>query len=336
MEYINPSLLIILMLLSVLIAIVLWSIWQNRRQNEVLRERVDEQLKTITQQMLETTKSVGERMDSAIQMWGDVREKLGALSQATERMQEVGESIASLEEILSPPKLRGKVGEFLLERLLSQILPPSYYTLQHSFKSGATVDALINLGTGKVPVDSKFPLDNFKRIIESKTEEERKTYCRKFVRDVKGHIDAIADKYILPEEGTFDFALMYIPAENVYYETIIKDEEGLFDYALKKRVIPVSPYSFYAYLQVIVLGLRGMRIETRAQEIMGYLGRLSEDFQRFQMDYETLGTHLRYATNKYEEADKKLVRFGVRLLSAAKFPTAELEGVEVGKKPSFP
>lgn len=309
-----------IILMLVLIGIVLWSIWQNRRQSEALRAQVNEQLNVATHQMLTTTTTIG-----------DVREKLGALSQATERMREVGEDIAGLQEILSPPKLRGGVGEFLLENLLSQILPSSHYTLQYSFKSGAKVDALIDLGTGKVPVDSKFPLENFRHMIESRTEEERKAYRRKFVHDVKSHIDAIADKYILPDEGTFDFALMYIPAENVYYETIFKEEGGLFEYTIKKKVIPVSPNSFYAYLQVIVLGLRGLRIEAKAKEIMNYLGRLRGDFQRFQEDYETLGTHLRYARNKYEEADRKLARLGDKLLGTGELSAAELGSAETAE-----
>lgn len=251
---------------------------------------------------------------------GDIREKLGALPQATQRMQEVGEDISSLQDILSSPKLRGQVGEFLLSNLLSQVLPPNHYTLQHSFKSGARVDALIDLGTGKVPVDSKFPLENFEHMAETKAERERKSYRRAFVRDVKGHINAIADKYILPDEGTFDFALMYILAENVYYEIVIREEKELLDYALTRRVIPVLPSSFYAYLQVILLGLRGFRIEAKAKEIIGYLDRLAGDFQRFQENYETLGTHLRHARNKYEAADRTLASFGDKLLGAVELP----------------
>jgi DNA recombination protein RmuC len=138
-----------------------------------------------------------------------------------------------------------------------------------------------------------------------------------FLRDVKNHISDISEKYILPDEGTYDFALMYIPAENVYYETIIKDEEdgGLFPYASERRVIPVSPNSFFAYLQVIVRGLRGLQIEERAKEIMGHLDRLKEDERRFRDEYDVLGRHLSNASKKFEESTRRLNRFEDKLIS---------------------
>ena len=191
----------------------------------------------------------------------------------------------------------GGLGELFLGDLLAQIFPPAHYSLQHRFKSGEAVDAVIRVGQSFVPVDAKFPLENFKRVVETATEEERKTAKKKFIADVKKHIDAIAGKYILPDEGTFDFALMYIPAENVYYELIIKDEvvdtdKALLNYAFAKRVIPVSPNSFYAYLQTILLGLKGLHIEAQAQDILKNLARLSGDFEKFQDEFELVGKHL--------------------------------------------
>jgi DNA recombination protein RmuC len=172
-----------------------------------------------------------------------------------------------------------------------------------------------------VPVDAKFPLESFQRMIASSEGEEQKKNKREFTRVVKGHIDSISGKYILPDEGTFDFALMYIPAENVYYETIIKDEglggeRSLLSYALEKRVIPVSPNSFYAYLQAIALGLKGLQIEKKAQEIMQYLTRIRGDFNRFKDDYDTLGGHIERARKKYDDASKSLDRFGDKLIDA--------------------
>ncbi len=140
---------------------------------------------------------------------------------------------------------------------------------------------------------------------------------------MKKHIDAIAGKYILPDEGTFDFALMYIPAENVYYELIIKDEaidteKGLLNYAFAKRVIPVSPNSFYAYLQTILLGLKGMHIEEQAQEILKSLASLSGDFDKFRSDFELLGKHLTNVKTKYDDADRRLEKFNDRLQSLSR------------------
>jgi DNA recombination protein RmuC len=182
------------------------------------------------------------------------------------------------------------------------------------------VDAVIKLGGSLVPVDSKFPLENFKRILEAPTEEEKGKARKQFIADVKRHIDAIANKYILPDEGTYDFALMYIPAENVYYETIIKDDsagdKNLSQYALSKRVIPVSPNSFYAYLQAIVLGLKGMKIEERAKEIIQYLSRLQGDFSRFRDEFNLLGKHLGHAQSSFQNAERRLDQFGQKLLTA--------------------
>jgi DNA recombination protein RmuC len=212
------------------------------------------------------------------------------------------------------------LGELFLGDLLAQILPPTHYALQHKFKSGEAVDAAISLGQGLVPVDSKFPLENFRRVIAGESEDDRKAAKRKFSADVKKHIDSIAAKYILPDEGTFDFALMYIPAENVYYEVILKDDafgedKGLCAYALAQRVIPVSPNSFYAYLQAIVLGLKGLRIEKNAHEMIQHLKRLQGDFQRFREDFDVLGKHLGNTRGKYEDAAKRLERFGEKLAS---------------------
>ena len=205
----------------------------------------------------------------------------------------------------------------LRTELLAQILPPQAYELQHRFSSGDRVDATISLGNALVPVDAKFPLESFRRLSSMTDESEAAKERRAFLKVVKAHIEHIAQKYILPDEGTYDFALMYIPAENVYYETILKDEghENLFPFALDKRVIPVSPNSFYAYLQVIIHGLKGLQIEERAREIMSHLARLQGEEDRFRTEFDTLGLHLENARKKYEDAQRRLVRFEDKLLS---------------------
>jgi len=289
------------------------------QQISSLTEQVNKQLSSVSEQLLNSQKSVGERLDNASKVVGDVNKSIGELSEATKRVFEVGQDIASLQEILRAPKLRGNIGEFFLGDLLSQILPPKFYELQYQFKSRETVDAVIRLGQGLVPVDSKFPLENFKKMIEIQTDKEKGQARKKFVTDVKKHIDAISSKYILADEGTFDFALMYIPAENVYYEMIIKDEnseeDSISTYALQKKVIPVSPNSFYAYLQAIVLGLRGMRIEEGAKNIMAMLSRLTGDFKKFKDEFEILGGHITKAASKYDDTAKRLEKFSDKLLS---------------------
>lgn len=281
---------------------------------------VNERLRENSEVLQKTQQSLGERLDNAARVVGNVQKSLGGLEEANRKIYEVGKDIASLQEILRAPKLRGGLGEFLLGDLLAQILPADHFATQFSFKSGEKVDAVIKLGGSLVPVDSKFPLENFKRILEATTDDERGKARKQFMVDVRKHVDAIASKYILPDEGTYDFALMYIPAENVYYETIIKDDstgdKNLSYYALSKRVIPVSPNSFYAYLQAIVLGLKGMKIEERAKEIIQYLSRLQGDFARFKDEFNLLGKHLGHAQSSFQNAERRLEQFGQKLLSA--------------------
>jgi len=287
-------------------------------QLRAINEQVNQQLQLVNQQLQNSSGQIGQRLDSAREVISRVSEKLGELSKTSEQIHEVGKNIATLQEILRPPKLRGGLGEQFLGELLSQILPPEFFTLQYTFSSGERVDAVVRIGEKLVPIDSKFPLDNFKRVIECKTDEERKACQKIFYRDVKKHIDDIATKYILPEEGTYDFALLYIPAENVYYETITKDEsfgeeKGVLNYALTKRVIPVSPNSFYAYLQVIILGLKGLQIEKDAVKIQALLSGLKKDIGGFQEDFQLVGKHLLNAMNKFEEARRRLDKFSFKL-----------------------
>jgi DNA recombination protein RmuC len=282
--------------------------------------QMDTRLGQVTEQLQKSTGDLNTRLDNAARVVQEVSKGLGSLGEATQKIFLVGKDIASLQEILRSPKLRGGLGELFLGDLLTQIFPPSHFSLQHRFKSGEAVDAAIKLGSGIVPIDAKFPLENFRRVVETANEDERRIAKKKFVGDVKKHIDAIAGKYILPDEGTFDFALMYIPAENVYYELIIKDDaietdKSLLNYSFAKRVIPVSPNSFYAYLQTILLGLKGMHIEEEAQEILKNLSRLSGDFDKFKSDFDLLGKHVTNVKTKYDDADKKLEKFGERLQS---------------------
>lgn len=303
------------------------------QQLGLITNQVNTQLGQVTQQLQKSTGDLNARLDNAARVVSEVSKSLGGLNEATKKVFDVGKDIASLQEILRSPKLRGGLGELFLGDLLAQIFPPSYFMLQHRFKSGEAVDAVIKLGSNLVPVDAKFPLENFRRVVET-SEEEQKAAKRKFIADVRKHVDSIACKYILPDEGTFDFALMYIPAENVYYELIIRDDavdtdKALLNYAFTKRVIPVSPNSFYAYLQTILLGLKGLHIEEQAQEILKNLARLSGDFDRFRADFDLVGKHLTNVKTKYDEADKRLLKFGDRLQSLS---GAEAALVEETKK----
>ncbi len=304
-----------IVIIILLVILVGFFLWDRLRAGQRWKEQSDI-----------ISKTVGERIADTTKVFGEVKERLGELTQRAKEIQEVGKNISGLQEILRAPKLRGGFGELLLERLLADILPHDNYSLQYRFRGGETVDAVIRIGGNLVPIDSKFPLEDFERIVTAESEQEQVALRRQFTRTIKKHIDDVT-KYILPDENTFDFALMYIPAENVYYETILRgqpEESEIYSYSLQKRVIPVSPNSFYAYLQVIILGLKGLHIEKTACDILGHLGRLQGDLQDFQEDYSTLGGHIRHAATKYEEAATKLTRLGDKLQLAGETPIEKL------------
>lgn len=266
-------------------------------------------------------KTVGERIADTTKVFGEVKESLGKLTERTQQIQEVGKTISSLQEILRAPKPRGGLGELFLEQLLADSLPHGYYKLQHQFRNGETVDAVVHIGQNLVPIDAKFPLEDFERMVKAESSEEQESFRRQFIRTVKKHVDAVA-KYILPDENTFDFALMYVPAENIYYETICQSD--IYSSCIQKKVFLVSPNSFNAYLQAIVLGLRGLHIEKTARDILGHLQRLQGDFKEFQDDYDVLGRHIRNAAAKYDDSERKLTKLGEKLQLAGKTPIEKL------------
>ena len=316
---------------------------QTAQLVEALRHSLTESMDNLSTQLSralgDTNRTVGERLDQTSRVIGDVRQQLGQVDESSRRLLELGKDIARLEDILQPPKLRGALGEFLLGELLAQVLPAAHFRMQHSFRGGQIVDAAIFLRDGIVPVDAKFPLDNFRRILASESEEQRKAARRIFMKDVKGHIDAISGKYIRTDEGTFDFALMYIPAENVYYETIIRDEDQqgdlpLLNYSLKKRVIPVSPNTFYAYLQTVVLGLKGLQVEERSREILAALNRLEKDFSLFGESFRLVGQHLDNSLRKYGESQKRFDRLEGKVRQFGESGGLETPAPSTGAAPS--
>ncbi len=283
---------------------------QSGQLNEIMR--------TVSENLSKTQGNIASQLNQTGTVVGEIQKKLGALEESTRQMTDIGKDISSLQDILRAPKLRGNLGEYLLEDLLRQVLPAGNFTLQYSFQDGAKVDAVISLGERLIPVDAKFPLESFVRIFEAEGEEGQKKHKKEFIKSFKMRIDEIADKYIRPDEGTYDFALAYIPAENVFYEAMISDgldgrRYGIFNYAVEKHVIPVSPNSFYAYLMAIAFGLKGLRIEQRTQQILKDLVKVQEGFGQFYGDFLLLGKHLGNAGNKYDETAKKAEKFQDRL-----------------------
>ncbi|HEX74654.1 MAG TPA: DNA recombination protein RmuC [Dehalococcoidia bacterium] len=294
----------IIVLLVVLVGFFAWDRLRGR-------QRWKEQGETLS-------KIVEEKVAGSVGVFGDLRERLGELTKRTKDIEEASKSISSLQEALRAPKFRGEFGEVGLETLLMNHFSGSYH-LQYRFQNGKIVDAVLRIGENLVPIDAKFPfpLEDFERMVTTQSQEEQIRLRRQFTRTIKKHIDDVS-QYIQPDEGTFDFALLYIPAENLYYETVVRgsqpsQESDIYSYCRQKRVFIVSPNTFYAYLQAIVLGLNGLQVEKFAREIVGQLERLKGELQDFQEDYELIGRHISNAAKKHTEAETKLTRLSGRL-----------------------
>ena len=294
---------------------------QLQAQNKALMQQsgqLNEIMRTVNENLSKTQGNITSQLSQTGAVVGEIQKKLGALEESTNQMKAIGKDISSLQDILQAPKLRGNLGEYLLEDLLRQILPEGNFTMQYSFKNSTKVDAVISLGERLIPVDAKFPLESFVRLFEAGDEEGRKKHKKEFVTGFKKRVDEIAEKYIRPDEGTYDFALIYIPAENVFYEAMISDgldgkSYGIFNYAVERHVIPVSPNSFYAYLMAIAFGLKGLKIEQRTKEILKDLVKVQEGFAQFYADFCLLGRHLNNASGKYDETARKAEKFQDRL-----------------------
>lgn len=278
------------------------------RRVEDLRRSVGERVSAVEDRLAEGQKNVANHL-------GDMGEKMGRVFQASQKIQELAGGMTRLEDLLKPPKVRGGLGETFLEQALSDVLPPGAWKMRHVFPDGTIVDAAIRVGEFLVPVDSKFPLENFRRSKEAPDEADRKRARREFASDVRKHVDAIATKYIRPGDGTYDFALMYVPSEAVYCE-IVFDEDGvsLADWAAaERRVIAVSPRLLHVYLATVCTGLRGMAVEERAKEILEHLSDLRREWDLVEDPLRTLGTHLRNSQKQYDAARGAFDRFGGKL-----------------------
>lgn len=326
------------------VALVAWQMLQGtqgQRKSDVLESQMSElrrDLQTIATAQAQSSgqiatigQSVSQRLESVTKALQDgvsssaqiatqgqtaiatelknTREQMGQIQKQLGEFQELSRNVSSatksLEDILGGAKSRGLLGEVTLERLLEDCLPPSQFASQHRFLSGETADAVIFLRDNKLmSIDSKFPLDAFRRI-STDGDEARK----QFASAVKGHADSIAKKYIVPGEGTLDMALMFVPSESVYYELLmLADGKGqqLDSYCRGKKVIAVSPNTLYAHLCVIAMGLRGMQIEENATRIFSSLSGMHKQLETFTDVFEKLGTHIKNSQQAYTDADKRL------------------------------
>ena len=253
-----------------------------------------------------STNSVDQKLSRNMEVFAQMQRTIGEFSQ-------IGKSMKELQEFLTSPKLRGNIGEQILKEILAQNFPKDTYSLQYGFKNGTRVDAVIKTSQGIIPIDSKFPMESFKKLNKTRDEKEKEIYRRDFERDVRKHIEDISKKYILAQEKTVDYALMYIPSESVYYEII--NSTDIFDFAGKNRVLPVSPMSFYAYMKAILMSFEGARIQTKAKEILEILKAIKKDYEKTDEALSTLNKHITYAYNQTTVVTKNLTSMGQKLTS---------------------
>lgn len=319
----NTDLLIISLILIAGFGIVIFFI--NKRSNNTpdstllewlksMQQSMDTNTKTVNSTLSENSKALNERLDNAARVIAGVQKNIGEMS-------EIGRGMKDLQEFLTSPKLRGNIGEQILKQLLSQYLPKSSFYLQYAFRDGSIVDAAIKTEAGIISIDSKFPMENFRKMNGTDNEIDKKTAQKDFVSDVKKHIDAISKKYIVTSEGTLDYALMYIPTEAVYYEIV--NDPVLFDYSAEKRVLPVSPMTFYAYLRAILIGFEGQKITKQAQEILNGIRSIQKDYEKVGESIDTLGKHVSNSYNMMNTVHTGFSKLGQKIKNTSSLKSSE-------------
>lgn len=284
--------------------------------NNAVRDTMRSSTSDMNKTLQENTKQLNERLDTAAHVIGDLKKNLGEMS-------EVGKGIRSLQEFLQSPKLRGNIGEQVLSDMIGQTFPKNSFHLQYMFRSGMKVDAALKTDAGLLCIDSKFPMENFTKMHKGETEDVRKVSKKDFIADVKKHMSDIAKKYILPEEGTMDFALMYIPSESVYYEIVNMEE--LMGMARTLRVYPVSPNTLYAHLQVLLLSFQGKELEQKSQEVFRLLRAIQKDYGKIDESLGILGKHVTNAYNTMNTVSSGFAQLGQKLTSTYRLEESQKE-----------
>jgi DNA recombination protein RmuC len=285
---------------------------EMKQSTEATRESMQKNLQ-------ETNRAISERLDRAAQVIGALSKELGSMTQ-------IGPDIRRLSDVLASPKTRGNFGEEILENMLSQVLPKEAYAMQYRFKNGEVVDAIVRVGERILPVDSKFSMENFRLYKEAKTDESQENLRRAFLRDVRKRMDEIHKKYILPQEGTFDFAFMYIPSEGVFGEVL--DDSSTLAYARDKKVYFVSPNTLYHHLQIVLLSLRGQKINEAAQTLLAMISGIKQESDKFGRNLDVLSTHIKNAHNSMGTVANDFGKLKASITNAATLQLEEAEALK--------
>ena len=282
----------------------------DQRQSDTIRD-IQKSINQITGQLREMGSNVSGTSQTMNRQIASFTKETVQIREELKGVQETMKSISSFQEIFRTPKLRGKWGEANLGYILSECFPKELYILNCSFSSGVQIEFVLKLPNKKLlPIDAKFFSDNFERMKEAETEEERKIFQKKLIQDIKFNINEISTKYILPSENTVDFALMFIPAEAIFYEIMFNlREEDIANYARKKKVVLTSPNTIYLTLRTIIDWFRDTQITHRTQEILKRFNRIQADADKLMDDFRRLGSHIKNASSAYDDSEKRLSLF---------------------------
>lgn len=281
---------------------------QDENSFLLLQQQLNQVAQAVDSKLSESNKNVQEQFKHSADIIRNVTEKLTKLDETNRQVVGFADQLKSLQDILKNPKQRGILGEYYLETVLKNVLPPASFQMQYSFSNGEIVDAVVFVDKRIIPIDSKFSLDNYNRMLQTNDPAEKKRLETAFVNDLKLRIDETS-KYVRPEEKTMDFAFMFIPSEAVYYDLLInkvgvvtEDTNNLIYYAGKKKVIVVSPTSFLAYLQTVLQGLRNQKISEQAQTIIKEVERLGKHLFTYSEHFNRLGQHLDETVGSFNKA----------------------------------
>ncbi len=281
-------------------------------QLAVVNDKLAHQNNTLFASINQSQQTIQEQFSQTQQIITEVTRKLTTVDETNKQIVGFASQLQSLEQVLKNPKQRGVLGEYFLEKVLESVLPPQNFKLQYPFKNGEVVDAAIFTKDYVIPVDAKFSLASYNKLVEAPTKGERDLYARQFKNDLKNRINETA-KYIRPEEGTYEFAFMFVPADGVYYELLQLEiasntgaEMTIIEYAFSKKVILVSPVTLFAYLQTVLQGLRALQIEESVKKIQTNLARMQKYLDRYTHNMGKLGTHLGHAMSSYEKSSLEM------------------------------
>ncbi len=262
-------------------------------QNDKVMTMINDSMIGMQERIDKSSHSLNERLDNAAKVIGSVRHELGG-------MKEIGRSIQDFQAFLKSPKLRGNLGEQILYDTISQVFSQEQYSTQYKFREGQIVDAIIKTSGGIIPVDSKFPMENYQQVLSAQNEQDQGLAMREFINAVRKHIRDVSTKYILPEEGTVDFAVMYVPSEGIFHEMLTTYHDEVVGYAQQQRILLVSPHTFFQFLRTIMMGLERAKLEEQAKKIWELLKGVQQETSKFSEKISVLNRHVTNAKNQMD------------------------------------